>query len=41
MPQIIVAVITPSNPEEWTDIVMILAYKGKGNPTECGSFSWN
>jgi len=39
--QIIVAVITSSNPEEWTASVMIPAYKGKGDPTECGFFSWN
>jgi len=32
IPQIIVAVITPSNSEEWTASVMILAYKGKGDP---------
>ena len=41
IPQIIVTVITPSNPEEQTASVMIPAYKGKGDPTECGFFSWN
>ena len=41
IPQIIIPVITPSNPEEGTASVMIPAYKGKGDPTECGSFSWN
>ena len=41
LPQIIVTVITPSNQEEWTASIMILPYKGKGDPTESGSFSWN